>query len=423
VHYDRKELTSGLAGIVARANCMRRSIFSSLAVVLAATACGHSDSYTIVTTPVEPFEAGSDIRLTFNVDQNYWPTWTQDGRGILYAFVDAESVHPPAHRCLGLIAEHGGTRLWQLCDNRAVRNDSLSSYSGYALDSAGRLLLAEATAPANSFADLPRITLWLADTAAPYVRTKLLSLPQTVSGFTLTWLSEIRWTGANTFVALGQQFGSLPHCYRCECNPCPTDSIFGDGGIIVVGTITGAGATLQAVPGTDSATSYSLAENGASLVFTRHHDLRLFKVPMAGGVSVPLPIHRDVPDTAVLITGELTGGSCAGATCIVANNGIFLSDTYSTPAPSWSPCVGGPTCGIFAVFLGTGSQLQSVSLVTGDVRVIQQDSVQEIYASPQLSPLSGNLVVQRGGVWGHLQTFATAGRGNGQLHLLSGVLP
>ena len=384
--------------------------------------CTHSDAF--VVPPVAtlgPFGAGPDLQLTFNVDQNYWPAWTQDGRGILYAFVDAESATPPTHRCLGLLPAAGGSRLWQLCDNRAVRDDSLSSYSAYALDSAGRLLLAEATAPANSFADLPRITLWLTDTATPYVRTRLLALPQTVSGFTLTWLSEIRWTGPNTFLALGQQFGAVSHCGACQCNPCPRDSIFGDGGIVVTGTIVGDAATLQAVAGTDSATSFSLAENGTSIVYTRHHDLRLFKVPIGGGTPIPTPVQRTLPDTAALMAGELAGVSCKGSTCVVASDDIFLTDQYV------APCIGG-ICEVLATFhapLGNSQmQLLSVSLVGGATQVIQAGSVSSmVFASPQIAPTTGDLLFQRGGVWGHLQTYVTAGRGNGELHILKGVVP
>jgi hypothetical protein len=385
--------------------------------------CTHSDAF--VVPPIAtlgPYGTGPDVQLTFNPDQNYWPTWTQDGRGVLYAFVDGESATPPNHRCLGLLPAAGGSRLWQLCDNRAVRNDSLSSYVGYALDSAGRLLLAEATAPANAFADLPRVTLWLADTSTPYVRTRLLSLPQTVSGFTLTWLSEIRWTGVNTFIALGQQFGAAPHCNMCDCNPCPRDSIFGDGGMVVTGTIVGGVATLQAVAGTDSATSYSLAENGGSIVYTRHHDLRLFKVPIGGGTPVPTPIQRTVADTAALMAGELVGVSCKGSTCVVASDDIDLTDAYSSPFCIGNICQG---YGGFHAPLGNSQmQLLSVSLTSGATQVLQAGALSSmIFASPQISPTTGDLLLQRGGMWGHLQTFATAGRGNGELHVLKGVVP
>jgi hypothetical protein len=394
-------------------------------LLLSALACTHSESFVAPTnTCVGPFGTGPDVQLTFNVDQDYWPAWTQDGRGILYAFVDAESALPPYHRCLGLLPPAGGTRSWQLCDNRAVRDGIASSYPAFALDSGGRLLVAEATAP-TAFGQSPSVTLWLADTARPYARTTLLSLPQTVSGFTVTWLSDIAWTSANTFIALGQQFNSLPHCDACLCSPCPRDSIWGDGGIVLSGTIVGNTATLQAVPGTDSATSYSLAENGTSVIFTRHHDLRLFKVPIDGGTPVPAPVRRTVPDTGSLFTAELAGVSCKGSTCIVANDGVFLTDAYSAPFAPAFPCLRSNPCQLFAGFASATMQLQSISLATGVVQLVQTDvaALSQVYASPKISPVSGDVVVQRGGVWGHLQTYATPGRGNGHLHLLKGVVP
>jgi hypothetical protein len=395
------------------------------ALLASMLACSHSEGFVAPNSSgVGPFGAGPDVQLTFNVDQDYWPTWTQDGRGILYAFVDGESVRPPYHRCLGLLPAAGGTRSWQLCDNRAVRDGIANSYAAFALDSGGRLLVAEALAN-PAFEQSPSVTLWLADTAKPYVRTTLLSLPQTVSGFVVTWLAEITWTGTNTFMALGQQFNSLQHCDACLCSPCPRDSIWGDGGIVLSGSIVGNAAILQEVPGTDSATSYSLAENGTSIVYTRHHDLRLFKVPIDGGVPLPLPVQRTVPDTGALVPAELAGVSCKGSTCIVASDAIFLTDAYSAPfAPGFGCPPPSNPCLIFGGFLGS-VQLQSVSLATGAVQVLQADSTAEaqVFASPKISPISGDVVVQRGGVWGHLQTYATPARGNGHLHLLKGVAP
>lgn len=405
---------------------LRAAILPTLALALAC----HSESYPVGKSPdVGPFGTGPEVQLTFNADQDYWPAWTADGRGILYAFVDAESAAPPYHRCLGILPAAGGTRLWQLCDNRAVRNAIANSYTAFALDSSGRLLVAEAAAPINpELEQLPAVTLWLADTAAPYARISLLTLPQTVNGLTVSWLSDLAWTGPNTFVALAQQFNSLPYCDACSCNPCPRDTILADGGIVVTGTIVGQTATLLAIPGTDSATSYSLAEGGASIVYTRHHDPRLFKVPIAGGAPMPVPVQRSVPDTGASITAELVGVSCKGSTCVVAHDGIFLTGAYSAPFAPGFPCPGqshSDPCMIFAGFLPSSPmQLQSVSLATGAVQVLQADDdpVGQVYATPRISPVSGDLVVQRGGVWGHLQTHVTPGRGLGHLYLLKNLV-
>jgi hypothetical protein len=401
---------------------MRYRFRCSLSVVLI-LACSHSDSFLVSVPTVGPAGNGADVQLTFNVDQDYWPTWTQDGRGILYAFVDVEH---PAHRCLGLIAPMGGTRRWQLCDNRAVRADTLSSYSAFALDSAGRLLTVESVAPAASpSSGLPRTTLWLADTANPHLRTTLLTLPATVGTTVVTWLGDMAWTGSDAFIALGQQFASLPHCVTVGVQTlCPTnDSIFADtGGVVLRGTISGNHATLQPIAGTYGATGYSLAEAGATVVFTVKHDLRLFKVPATGGTPMPIPAPEP---TASLQQGELVGVSCKAVTCIVARDGVFLSGEYSDGCRL-------PPCQLFARFFTPARpmELHRISLATGADVVLRTGDANTVFSGPQISPASSDVVVQVGGTWGHLQTFATAGSGdlfasagNSVLHLYSGLLP
>ena len=309
---------------------LSRSLIAAVAV-LAGAGCTHPDSFAPPVSPVYgPFSSGPTVQISFNTDQDYWPAWTDDGRGILYAFVDGEGAAAPKHRCIGLLPAAGGSRIWQLCDNRAVRDDTVSSYGGYAPCRDGKLLVAEAIVPADvPYEPLPRISLWLADTAKPYVRTTLLTLPQTVDGFGVTWLADITWTGPNTFLALGQQLGTLAH----GDNSLVRDSIFSDAGMVITGTISSGSATLHTIAGTDSATSYSLAENGASIVFTRHHDLHLFKVPVGGGTPMPPPVQRTIPDTAAYVMGELAGVSCMGSTCIGERRDLpDLTDAYTPRA-------------------------------------------------------------------------------------------
>ena len=218
-------------------------------------ACGHSETFVEPTSSVGAFNAGPDIRLTLNPDQDYWPTWTEDGRGILYSYVD--QVPGPQHRCIGLLPATGGTRIWQLCDNRATQGDSVNSFAAYALGTDGRLIYVEAAAHAGLLAPAApdESTLWLADSAAPFQRRPLLTLPTFVGSTRVAWLADIAWTGPTTFIALGQDFPLLGHCNFCG----PMDSIF-YGVAVVRGTITATGATLAIVPGTAGATSYSFAE-------------------------------------------------------------------------------------------------------------------------------------------------------------------
>lgn len=377
-----------------------------LAALLIFAGCTHSDAFVTPVSTVGPFNTGADVLLTLNPDQDYWPAWTQDGRAVLYAFVDVEH---PLHRCLGMLAPLGGTRLWQLCDNRAVRDDSTNSYSGFAVDSTGRLLVAEAVSPAHSwFSVVPHsTTLWLADTARPFARVPLLALPQTIGNTVVSWVSDIRWTGPNTFIALGEQL--FPD----------KDSVFVPSpGVVFRGTIAANHATVQAVAGTQGVTGYSFAENGATIVFTASHDLRLFTVPAGGGVPLPEVPVRD--DTLSHQKGELLGVSCRGETCIVAKGAILLAGDYWILDPRVPS--GWNNTSSLGAYLAGQMELHSVSLTSGADVILRVDTTHVVFATPQLSPLSGDLLLQIGGGWGHLQTYFRGGT-NSALHLYRALVP
>ena len=354
--------------------------------------CNHSDAFVSPPTPVGPFNTGPDVRLTFNSDQDYWPTWTEDGRGILYSYVDAA---PGAqHRCLGLLPAGGGSRSWELCDNRATQTDSVNSFIAYALGPDGRLLYVEAVARAGVQSTTPAETaLWLADSATPFQRRMLLTLPTVAGTVPVSWIADINWTGPTTFIALAQDFSILG---QCKCGLL--DSIY-NGEAVVRGTITESGATLQAVPGTGGATSYSLAESGASIVFTLRDDRRLFKVPATGGAATSVGVIS--PNGAA----ELLGVSCKGSTCVVAADPLTLSAV--TP--------GGLT---FPAIAPGATELRAISLTTGIVQVLLTSTA--LFATPRISPVTGDVVAQVGGAFGHLQTFSSAAS---DLHLYRGLVP
>ncbi|MGH7581860.1 MAG: hypothetical protein ACREL5_01390 [Gemmatimonadales bacterium] len=375
----------------------------ALAAVALLASCSHSDAFSPTTSRLGPFTTGDEVQLTYNLDQDYWPTWTEDGQGILYAFVNpGASV---GHRCVGLLPAAGGTRLWELCDNRYVRRDSLSSYSAYALDSTGRLLLAEAVSPRGF--DFPlHAVLFLTDTANPYLRSSLLTLPITAGNVTITWLSDLAWTSPNGFIALGQQFNSGPHCYRCACGPCPTDSIFGNNGVVVVGAIAGGAATVRAVDGTQGAQGYALSDDRTTVFFFRFGDRRLLKVALAGGAATPVATISDDAGQSLI------GVTCRATTCVVATAPVLLT----------KPDVFG-----FTLLTDSTSYLVTVSLTDGSTHPI--DSFAGILATPQMSR-SGDLVVAFGAivgsldagpapVLGHLATFAG---GNSDLRLYKGFV-
>jgi hypothetical protein len=73
---------------------------------------------------------------------------------------------------------------------------------------------------------------------------------------------------------------------------------------------------------------------------------------------------------------------------------------------------------IFGVLNPGANVLRAVSLTTGFSQVIRSGS--SLFATPIISPVSGDVIAQVGGLFGYLQTSTTSGS---DLHLYQGILP
>ena len=267
------------------------------------------------------------MRLTYNPGNNYEPTWAEDGRGIIYHYsYQSPDIHAD-DRCVGLLPPGGGTRLWQMCDERREHSDSADSFAGVAIGTDGRLLYLELSTRRGpgglSGVNQPpqTRTLWLADTAFPFQRRKLLDLSfgLNLNGIFFNALRDVRWVGSTSFIALAAKQGT-------DINPW--DSTL-TGIAVVRGEITTAGATLSIVPGTEGATNYSLAENGVSLIITRS-GLILERVPIAGSAAVPVAtiptLSVNDPSHPTSDIGNLT---CSSTTCLATAGGVWQVDLTS----------------------------------------------------------------------------------------------
>ena len=95
-----------------------------------------------------------------------------------------------------------------------------------------------------------------------------------------------------------------------------------------------------------------------------------------------------------------------GSTCIVADDALTLSAagvgggiTYPSLAPNGA------------------NELRMISLATGVSQVVRSGTA--LFATPQVSPVTGDVVAQTGGGFGHLQTFTSSGS---DLHLYQGLV-
>jgi hypothetical protein len=369
--------------------------WTSLLALLAAFGCGHSEGFlTSSSGQSTPFAGGSDIRLTYNGDQDYWPAWTEDSAGVLYAFVPVGRADHD--RCVGLIAPTGGTRSWELCDNQPGHADSTDSFTAFALGTDGRLLYQEVTAKIGAEVPTTR-ALWLADSARPFTRRKLLVLPIFLGGTSVDWLADLTWTGPADFIGLAQELVPVPHC---PPHVCATDDSAFVGKFLVRGHIDAAGATLVPVSGTEGANSYALAEDGHSLVFSQRGGNQLYGVAATGGTSVLLG--------SVGNQNSITGIACRGAICVVTTNLL----TVLPNQPGVFPSVDTPAGALYRFNISTGAAtIRRSNAAAGNGAM---------YSSPLIAPNGTDVIVQSGGIAGHLQTATSA---LGDLYLYKGILP
>ncbi len=373
---------------------MRQSSICCIALSLI-TAC-HAEPFNYRAPDVGPAGSGSDVLLTLNA-VNYWPTLTEDGSGVLYAFIDESepTVHPitfsempplfsgslHVHRCMGEIPVQGGTRQWQFCDNRAAQIDSLNSFSAFAMGADGRLIYAESVSPRRFPFDTARVSIWLADSATPFRRTELVRLPITLGDSVINWIADLKWTGPVTFTALGQRAVVVGHCATCST----VDSVF-YGEYVLRGTITGGTATFAVVPGTVGTTAYAITDDGASILFAQVNNTNLMKVPATGGTPVVVATGIVAPG------GQVFGLSCTEAKCVVGTG--FLPDAG-----------GGPF------------ELRGVALGTGAVTTLLSNG--QPLSMPLLTS-TGDVVAQLGPMYGRMRTFQATAL---SLHLYKGLLP
>ena len=316
--------------------------------LLMLAACEHSAAFVAAPVlPLGPANTSGDVRLTFNPDQDYWPTWTEDAKGILYSYAQGAG-HTDNDRCIGLLPAAGGTQIWSLCDTRVGQEDSSHSFSGAALGADGRLLYEEIVSRLGNIGSPDRMVVWLADTAAPFSRRMLATLPVFIGGTSVGVLKDVVWTAPDQFIALGADFQVV---VANQPEPHLTDTVFTPL-MVVHGTITPAGLTLIPIDGTIGAGGYSLVDGGSTVVFSK--GLSIEQVPVTGGTPVTL------------------------ATLPTVGSGTIL----------------GLTCTLRSCFVVTTEQQVSVTLANGSV--VSGPNGGTVFGVPHVSPTSGLVVMEKG---------------------------
>lgn len=314
-------------------------------LLLGLVACSHTEILvTDIGEPRGPFDDPPG-RLTFHVGNDYNPSWTPDGQHILYFFSPAAVISVNAanerdERCLAMIPGNGGSQVLRLCDTRATHVDSADMFLGAAFRPNGELSFLQGS---SAFSGLNPIhfTMWLVDTAAPFLRRKAIAeFPKVVGDSTVGALSEVEWIDQNTFLAIGSRL-----LITSRQASTVKDTIFRPV-FIVRGTMTGETLALTQVSGTEGAAHWTRDPTG-NILFVGHtlrsgvgrtfvdEERFIKRIPQTGGTAETFAVFPQVGSVRTL--------QCRGTKCFVVTGArqTIDPDIFTVSTAQWLDPVSG----------------------------------------------------------------------------------
>lgn len=246
---------------------------------LLTTACGHSDAFLGDVPPVidEPFQAGTPVRVTFDPGMDRFPSFSPDGRSIVYSYQPTE--RDDRDRCIGIVPTNGGTRRG-VCYTHVDGDDRTDALEWPATNTDGALLF---THYVSQIGDrIPeRGSLRLGTVAQPLPGRSLLSLPNSVDGIGFTRIGPTRWASSTRFYFVAQDYLMM----GSHANGNKKDTMY-VGVALVRGDVTPSSASFAIVAETDSLSGFALSTGGDSIYFTRQNQRSLYAMSTSGGAAI-----------------------------------------------------------------------------------------------------------------------------------------
>ncbi|HXG45880.1 MAG TPA: hypothetical protein VNJ71_14105 [Gemmatimonadales bacterium] len=332
-----------------------------LAALLVLAACDHAEPF----RPPDPREPGPfrgalPRQLTFNRGTDRMPSWSSDGRYLLYSYEDLSRTVPD--RCLGVLPAGGGSRVRSACQNLPGFADSLDAFE-WPAERGGRVAYLVATSGALD--DAPSRRALVVAPLADLLRTRrLVSFPyHSSTGRPHDLALAVSWLDSTTILYIGAVGAVVRPCLNCR-----SDTLFLGQDLVRLDLRT-VPPTREDIPGTYLANSAAPAPDGRSVYYTVAGDSRVLRRDLVTGTVTEVHdfgLGRFARD--VQVAGER----------LVAVVGGRISLTSD------------PLLGLLA--RDEGGQLVEVDLRAGAERPLPLD--QRFYRRPALSPDGRRLAVE-----------------------------
>lgn len=337
----------------------RRLNWRPLGAVLLLSGCSHGDSFTFRPTsddtPLNPLQP---IRLTYSPGEDQYPSWSPDGSGIFYSFVDSVT----GDRCVGRLPGSGGQVSAHRCPRNDPRNDSLDLAIEPSAAGDGAIAWIELhSARQRQVHDRGALLLGSLDPhQSPEARLAFPYLATT--GTVHLTAAYLRWLPNRRLAYIGTDILIRSACFKCK----PDSIAIGREAMVL--DLSVPGSIPVPIPGTSEATSIWPTADSSGLYYTLAGDTRVWRGTFDG--QLPVTVH-DFGTAGIVRDVSVAGGRLAAI-------------------------IGGKVQYGFEEALGlrqidSGGTIATVDLSTGEEQLHPRD---EWFRRPVLSPDGRTLVVE-----------------------------
>jgi hypothetical protein len=331
-----------------------------LLALAAMTACGHTEPFGSRTFDTDqPFDLTPPVQLTLNRGPDRHAAWLPDRSAIFYSTQSLD--RPDNDVCLAMLPSGGGRQRALTCElssNGGTLTEALES-AAPAADGRLAFVAATSTIGAVSPADAGLVIGSVRDPAA---RRVLIPIPYTIPGGRgHNGLSQLRWSGPNRLLYLGESVIILR-----PCELCPRDTL--RSGLDAVVLDADGIASPQAIPGTDYASGVSPGGSEDEVFYTLGGDTRVYRQLLSSGA---VDVVHDFGPAGIVRDVHVIGNQMAA---VVGGRVNFGTDPSMEPT-QWD----------------SGGTLHLVNLQDGSDMIINGPG---LFRRPQLSPSGAGIVVE-----------------------------
>ena len=279
---------------------------SSLALLVLAAACGHSDAFTTPNPHSSgPFSTGVPVRLTLAATPDLDPAWLPGGASLAYSYQRPESAE--GDWCIGYLPVVGGAIAREVCDYGLHQADSTTILGAPAISASG--YIAYQRSASARFGGLVNRAVVFAPVDNPLATQVARTIPFSGPDGLYVSIGRHAWIGLDDLA-----FPGIVEAVVTPCPGCDPFVVAYPRNLLRVSVSNRDAVTV--IPHTDYATSVSGGESSDVIYYTLADDSRIYHQTLSTGevrvvhdfgtAGIARDVHYSNGRIAVIVGGSVT---------------------------------------------------------------------------------------------------------------------